>query len=131
MDSTIVFVHLFHFCCLHLDCLGIIRKLCEQLRTYPSKDPTTVNWWQVMVNVRLGGGVGVHLLRYWHLSTCGYSSKILDAKKLPYFSANMPSFNKLTRYETKRIALKFGQKTPKISNSVFNSWIARMHRSEL
>ena len=34
----------------------IIRKLCEQLSTYPSNDPTTVNWWQLMVNVRVGEG---------------------------------------------------------------------------
>ena len=37
--------HLFHFCFLHYYCLGITRKLCEQLSTYPSNDPTTLNLW--------------------------------------------------------------------------------------
>ena len=91
--------YLFHFCFLHYYCLGITRKLCEQLSTYPSNDPTKVNWWQVMVNVRLVEGVGVHLFWYWHLSTCGYPSKTLTQKSLPLFSANVPSLNKLISYE--------------------------------
>ena len=33
-----------------------IKKLCEQLSTKPSNDPTTVNWLQIVVKVRLGEG---------------------------------------------------------------------------
>ena len=91
--------HLFHFCLLHYYCLGITRKLCEHLSTYPSGDPTAVNWCQVMVNVRLVEGIGVHLIWYWHLSTCGYPSKTLTQKSLPLFSAKVPSLNKLISYE--------------------------------
>ena len=40
----------------------VIKKLCEQISIYPSKDPKTMNLWQVMVNVRLG--VGVYLLTF-------------------------------------------------------------------
>ena len=54
---TILFgMHWFDFGCLHYYCLGIIRKLCEQLSTYPSNDLITVTWWQVMVNYFLGEG---------------------------------------------------------------------------
>ena len=34
----------------------LTKKLYEQLSTYPSNYPIKVNWWQVMVNVRLGEG---------------------------------------------------------------------------
>ena len=45
-----------------------------------SNDPKTQNWWQVMVNVRLGVGVGVgvHLLTFIHI---WLPLQILDAKK--------------------------------------------------
>ena len=39
----------------------------EKLWAYPSPNPTTVNWWQVGVNVG-SGEVSVQLLRYWHWS---------------------------------------------------------------
>ena len=32
-------------------------SVSEQLLTYPSPNPTTVNWWQVRVNVGLGEGL--------------------------------------------------------------------------
>ena len=47
----------------------------------------------------LRGRVGMHLHRYWHLTTCGYPSKTLDAKNLSHFSANVPSLKKLIRHE--------------------------------
>ena len=88
--------HLFHFCFLHYYCLGITRKLCEQLSTYPSNDPTKVNWWQVMVSVRLVSGrdrcAFVLILTFIHLW-------LPIQKSLPLFSANVPSLNKLISYE--------------------------------
>ena len=62
--------HLFHFCFLHYYCLVITRKLCEQLSTYLSNDPTTVKLWLL-------------------IQTFGYK------KNLPLISANVPSLNKL------------------------------------
>ena len=32
-------------------------SVSEQLRTYPSPNPATVDWWQVRVNVGLGEGL--------------------------------------------------------------------------
>ena len=66
--------HLFHFCFLHYYCLGITRKLCEQLSTYPSNDPTTLNLW-------------LRIQSFGCKKTC------------LFFSANVLSFNKLLRYE--------------------------------
>ena len=47
----------------------------------------------------LRGRVGMHLHRYWHLTTYGYPSKTLDAKNLSRFSANVPSLKKLISHE--------------------------------
>ena len=49
--------------------------------------------------ISIGGGVGVHLLRYRHWSICCFPFKILDTKNLSFFSANVRSFNKLIRHE--------------------------------
>ena len=79
----------------------IIRKLWEQLSTYPSNDPTTVNWWQLMVNVRVGEGrcAFSHILTFIHmwLPIQNFGCK---KKNLSFFSTNVPSLNKLIRYFT-------------------------------
>ena len=61
----------------------------------PNKSQLTTSYGQRS----LRGRVGMHLHRYWHLTTCGYPSKTLDAKNLSRFSANVPSLKKFIRHE--------------------------------
>ena len=55
-----------------------------QLPTYPSPNPTTVNWWQV----RVRGGVGGQFPRYWYWSRISRRSPIyaycLNGKSRPW-----------------------------------------------
>ena len=82
----------------------------------PSNDPTTVYWCQVMVNVRLVER---------QVSICSDTNiyplvvtypKLWWKKACLFYSAKVPSLNKLISYENSRNCL--GQKTPKISNCV-------------
>ena len=56
--------HLFHFCFLPYDCLGITRKLFEQLRTYPFQRPDNSVLMPSYGQRSVSGEAGVHLLRY-------------------------------------------------------------------
>ena len=113
IENHIIWQALVLFLLLTLLLFGYNQEIMWTTEHLPLQRPNNSQLRQVMVNVLLGERVGKYLLRYWHLSTCGYPSKTLDAKSPPRFSANVPSLKKLIRYEIYELPWNLVRRLPR------------------
>ena len=99
IENSIIWQALVLFLLLTLLLLGYNQEIMWTTEHLPLQRPNKSQLMTSYGQRSLRGRVGKYLLRYWHLSTCGYPSKTLDAKNLSRFSANVPSLKKFIRHE--------------------------------
>ena len=98
IENHIIWQALVLFLLLTLLLLGYNQEIMWTTEHLPLQRPNKSQLMTSYGQRSLRGRVGMHLHRYWHLTTCGYPSKTLDAKNLSRFSANVPSLKKLIRH---------------------------------
>ena len=99
IQDRIIWQAVVPFLLLTLLLLGYNQEIMWTTEHLPLKRPNKSQLTTSYGQRSLRGRVGMHLHRYWHLTTCGYPSKTLDAKNLSRFSANVPSLKKFIRHE--------------------------------
>ena len=99
IENHIIWQALVLFLLLTLLLLGYNQEIMWTTEHLPLQRPNKSQLMTSYGQRSLRGRVGKYLLRYWHLSTCGYPSKTLDAKNRSHFSANVPSLKKSIRHE--------------------------------
>ena len=99
IENHIIWQALVLFLLLTLLLLGYNQEIMWTTEHLPLQRPNKSQLMTSYGQRSLRGRVGKYLLRYWHLTTCGYPSKTLDTKNLSRFSANVPSLKKLISHE--------------------------------
>ena len=99
IENHIIWQALVLFLLLTLLLLGYNQEIMWTTEHLPLQRPNKSQLMTSYGQRSLRGRVGKYLLRYWHLTTCGYPSKTWDAKNLSRFSANVPSLKKLISHE--------------------------------
>ena len=101
IENHIIWQALVLFLLLTLLLLGYNQEIMWTTEHLPLQRPNKSQLMTSYGQRSLRGRVGKYLLRYWHLSTCGYPSKTLDAKNPTWF------FRKRTFFEEINKAWKF------------------------
>ena len=101
IQNRIIWQAVVPFLLLTLLLLGYNQEIMWTTEHLPLQRPNKSQLMTSYGQRSLRGRVGKYLLRYWHLSTCGYPSKTLDAKNPTWF------FRKRTLFEEINKAWKF------------------------
>ena len=113
IENHIIWQALVLFLLLTLLLLGYNQEIMWTTEHLPLQRPNKSQLMTSYGQRSLRGRVGKYLLRYWHLSICGYPSKTLDAKSPPRFPANVPSLKKLIGYEIYELPWNLVRRLPR------------------